>query len=55
MELLGSTESKITNDENDENVPYLEINEILQIHYIKFIIFQQQLSARLKSFAYMCT
>ena len=32
MKLLGSTKSKITKDENGENVPYLEINEIMLIH-----------------------
>ena len=29
MKLLGSTESKITKDENGENVPYLEITEVV--------------------------
>ena len=33
MKLLGSTESKITRDENCENVPYLEITEVLLIYY----------------------
>ena len=32
MNLLGSTRSKITKDENDENVPYLEITEVVLIH-----------------------
>ena len=32
MKLLGSTKSKITNDENDENVPQLEITEVVLIH-----------------------
>ena len=32
MNLLGSTKSKITKDENGENVPYLEINEVVLIH-----------------------
>ena len=27
MKLLGSTKSKITKDENGENIPYLEITE----------------------------
>ena len=27
--LLGSTKSKITNDENGENVPHLEITEVV--------------------------
>ena len=32
MKLLGSTKSKITKDENGENVPYLEINEAVLMH-----------------------
>ena len=33
MKLLGSTESKITKDENDETVPQLEIVELVLVHY----------------------
>ena len=33
MKLLGSTKSKITKDKNGENVPYLEITEIVLIYY----------------------
>ena len=32
MKLLGSTESKITKDKNDENVPHLEIVELVLVH-----------------------
>ena len=32
MKLLGSTKSKITEDENDKNVPRLEITEVVLIH-----------------------
>ena len=32
MKLFGSTKSKITKDKNGENVPYLEITEIVLIH-----------------------
>ena len=32
MKLRGSTKSKITKDENGENVPYLEITEVVLIH-----------------------
>ena len=32
MKLLGSTKSKITKDENGENLPYLEITELILIH-----------------------
>ena len=31
MKLLGSTKCKIK-DENDENVPYLEITEVVLVH-----------------------
>ena len=32
MKLIGSTESKITKDKNGENVPHLEIAELVLIH-----------------------
>ena len=32
MILLGSTKSKITEDENGENVPHLEIAEVEFVH-----------------------
>ena len=32
MKLLGRPKSKITKDENDENVPYLEITEVVLVH-----------------------
>ena len=32
MKLLGSTEGKITNDKNGENVPHLEITEVVLVH-----------------------
>ena len=32
MKLLGSTKSKITKDENRENVRHLEITEVILIH-----------------------
>ena len=32
MKLLGSTKSKIIIGENGENVPYLEITEVVLIH-----------------------
>ena len=32
MKLLGSTKSKIKEDENSKNVPYLEITEVVVIH-----------------------
>ena len=32
MKLLGSTENKITKDKNGENVPHLEIVELVLVH-----------------------
>ena len=32
MKLLGSTESKITKNKNGENVPYLEVVELVLVH-----------------------
>ena len=32
MKLLGSTKSKIIKDKNSENVPYLEITEVVFVH-----------------------
>ena len=32
MKLLGSTKNKITKDKNDENVPHLEITEVVLVH-----------------------
>ena len=33
MKLLGSAESKITKNENGENVPHLEITEVVLVHF----------------------
>ena len=32
MKLLGSTKSKIKKDKNGENMPYLEITEVILVH-----------------------
>ena len=32
MKLLGSTENNITKDKNGENVPHLEITEVVLVH-----------------------
>ena len=32
MKLLGSTENKIRKDKNGENVPHLEITEVILVH-----------------------
>ena len=34
MRVLGSTKNKTTKDKNGENVPYLEITEVLLVHWI---------------------
>ena len=33
MKLLGSTENEITKDKNGENVPHLEITEVVLVHF----------------------
>ena len=33
MKVLGSTESKITKDKNGENVPHLEVVELVLVHW----------------------
>ena len=33
MTLLGSTKYKITKDENSENVPHLEITDVVLVHF----------------------
>ena len=43
MKLLGSTKSKITKDGNGENVPDLEITEVVLIHCNVFNNYQQNL------------
>ena len=32
MKLLETTKNKITKDKNEENVPHLEITEVLLVH-----------------------
>ena len=53
MKLLGSTKSnreRISKDKNGENVPHLEINEVVLIHYNIFINDYQQDSRVLYTF-----
>ena len=33
MKLLGSTKNKITKDKSSENVPHLEITEVVLVHF----------------------
>ena len=46
MKLLGSTDSKITKDKNGENVPHLEIVELVLIH-CKFVNNNYQQNSRI--------
>ena len=32
MKLIGSAENKITKDKNGENIPHLEITEVVLVH-----------------------
>ena len=41
MKLLGSTESKITKDKNGENVPHLEMVELVLVHCNLLNVYQQ--------------
>ena len=34
MKLLASTKSKITKDENGQNVPHLEVTEVVLVHTV---------------------
>ena len=48
MKLLGSTKSKANRDKNGENVPHLEITEVVLIRC-------KQVSAQFKRLAYICS
>ena len=50
MKLLGSTKSKITQNQNEENLPYLEITEVVLIHCNVFYNSYQQSSKVLYTF-----
>ena len=50
MILLGSTENKITKDKNGENLPHLEITEVVLVHCN--IV---RLSTRFKSLIHFCS
>ena len=51
MKILGSTESKITKDKNGENVPHLEIAELVLVHCNLFNNYYQQNLRILYTFA----
>ena len=50
MELLGSTKSKIAKDEHGENVPHLEIAEVVLVHCSTVNTYYQQDSRVLYTF-----
>ena len=50
MKLIGSTKNKITKDKNGENVPYLEITEVMPVHCNIFKNDYQQDSRALYTF-----
>ena len=50
MKLLGSTKNKITKDKNGENLPHLEITEVVLVHCN--IV---RLSTRFKSLIHFCS
>ena len=50
MKLLGSTKNKIPKDKNGENVPHLEITEVVLVHCN--IVNNE---ARFKSLVYVCS
>ena len=52
MKLLGSTENKITKDKNGENVPHLEITEVVLVHCN---IVNNDYQTRFKRFVYICS
>ena len=51
MKILGNTESKITKDKNGENVPHLEIAELVLVHCNLFNNYYQQNLRILYTFA----
>ena len=54
MKLLGSTKSKITKDQNGENVPHLQITEVVLAHYNIMNNGYQHDSRVLYTFVYIC-
>ena len=52
MRLLGSTKSKITEQENDENLPYLEITEIV---LILWNVVNNSYQKKFRSLVYICS
>ena len=51
MKLFGNTKSKVTNDENGDNAPHVEITEVVLVHCTTY---SQRFSARFKSLVYIC-
>ena len=51
MKLLGSTKNKITKDKNGENVPHLEITEVIQEYYILYVLVVPRTSFRVNPYS----
>ena len=54
MKLPGSTENKITKDENGENVPQFEITEVVLV-YCDIVNNDYRKDSRFKSVIYVCS
>ena len=46
MKLLGSIKNKINKDKNGENVPHLEITEVVLVYFQEYFYFQFILDSR---------
>ena len=52
MKLIEITKSKITKNENDENVPYLKITKVVLIHCSNI---NNSYSTKFQSLVYICS
>ena len=52
MKLVGSTTCELTKDRNGKNVPYLEISEVILVHYN---IVNSDYQQDFKSLEYICS
>ena len=53
MKLLGSTENKIIKDKNGENVPHLEITEVVLVHCN--IVLSTMIIKKIQEFLHICS
>ena len=51
MKLFGNTKSKVTNDENGDNAPHVEITDVVLVYCTTY---SQRFSTRFKSLVYIC-